>query len=69
MCDVNGYVINDAFLYPTIGSKMDERAVALLKKHYPNRALIPVPSLAISRDGGSLGCITQQQPAGRYAKP
>jgi agmatine deiminase len=40
-----------------------------LEKAYPNREIVPVPSMAISRDGGGIGCITQQQPAGPCANP
>jgi len=66
---VNGYVINDAFICPMIGSEFDEDAKEFLAGVYPGREIIGVPSAAISRDGGSVGCITQQQPAGTYAKP
>ena len=66
---VNGYVINDAFLCPILDSEIDSAVHALLEKAYPNREIVPVPSTAISRDGGGIGCITQQQPAGPCANP
>jgi agmatine deiminase len=66
---VNGYVINDAFLCPILDGGIDSAVHALLEKAYPNREIVPVPSTAISRDGGGIGCITQQQPAGPCASP
>ena len=38
---------------------------AFLAKAHPEREIVPVPPTAMAADGGGVGCVTQQQPAGR----
>ena len=61
---MNFLIANGAVLVPTYG---DERAARLacegLKTVFPDREVIPLPSLAILSGGGSFHCISQQEPA------
>jgi agmatine deiminase len=44
-------------------AESDERAAAILKQHFPDRAIVQVDPLAANWDGGGVHCLTQQQPA------
>ena len=61
---MNFLIANGAVIVPTYG---DERAADLarqaLKTVFPDREIIPLPSLAILSGGGSFHCISQQEPA------
>ncbi|HYC67304.1 agmatine deiminase family protein [Brevundimonas sp.] len=61
---MNFLIANGAVIVPTYG---DARAADLacqgLKTVYPDREIIPLPSLAILSGGGSFHCISQQEPA------
>ena len=61
---MNFLIANGAVIVPTYG---DARAADLvcqgLKTVFPDREIIPLPSLAILSGGGSFHCITQQEPA------
>lgn len=59
---VNHLVLNDAVLVPTFDDPNDAQAVALLTDLYPGRAIRPIESTAIFRQGGGIHCITQQEP-------
>jgi agmatine deiminase len=61
---VNYYPVNDALIVPMLGGPEDEAARPILEKLYPERVIVPVPSTAMAVDGGGVGCVTQQQPAG-----
>ena len=66
---VNAYVINDALITPMLGGEDDAPAYAELEKLFPGRRIVGVDSTFIALDGGGVGCITQQQPAGPLAVP
>ena len=61
---MNFLIANGAVIVPTYG---DARAADLfcqgLKTVFPDREIIPLPSIAILSGGGSFHCITQQEPA------
>ena len=61
---MNFLIANGAVIVPTYG---DARAADLvcqgLKTVFPDRDIIPLPSLAILSGGGSFHCISQQEPA------
>ena len=61
---MNFLIANGAVIVPTYG---DDRAADLacqaLKTVYPDREIIPLPSMAILTGGGSFHCISQQEPA------
>ncbi|WP_170433084.1 agmatine deiminase family protein [Ruegeria arenilitoris] len=64
---VNAYAINDALITPMLGGPDDESARSVLAKLFPGRKIVGVDSTFIALDGGGVGCITQQQPAGPLA--
>ena len=61
---MNFLIANGAVIVPTYG---DVRAADLvcqgLKPVFPDREIIPLPSIAILSGGGSFHCISQQEPA------
>jgi len=61
---MNFLIANGAVIVPTYD---DERAAELacqgLKSVYPDREIIPLPSIALLSGGGSFHCISQQEPA------
>jgi agmatine deiminase len=61
---MNFLIANGAVIVPTYG---DDRAADLacqgLKTVFPDREIIPLPSIAILSGGGSFHCISQQEPA------
>jgi len=61
---MNFLIANGAVIVPTYG---DARAADLacqgLKTVFPDREIIPLPSIAILSGGGSFHCISQQEPA------
>ncbi len=65
---VNYYQVNDALIVPMLGGPEDEAALPILEKLHPERKIVPVPSTAMAADGGGVGCVTQQQPAGEALK-
>jgi agmatine deiminase len=65
---VNYYQVNGALIVPMLGGPEDEAALAILEKLHPERKIVPVPSTAMAADGGGVGCVTQQQPAGEALK-
>jgi len=61
---VNFLIINGAVLLPVFGQAAnDARAAAVLGGHFPTRDIIPINCLEVVEEGGSLHCISQQQPA------
>jgi agmatine deiminase len=58
----NFYVANEVVLVPVYGNVEDERAKAILAEHFPDRDIIGIETLGLIEDGGSIHCVTQQQP-------
>ncbi len=56
----NFLITNDALLFPTYESKRDKEAQEIFKSLFPNREIIPIPSLRLIEQGGSLHCSTMQ---------
>ena len=54
---VNGGVVLCAFDDPR-----DEATVALFRRLFPNRVVVPVPATDIFKGGGGIHCITQHEP-------
>jgi agmatine deiminase len=65
---VNYYIVNGALVVPMMGGPEDQEVLPILESLYPDREIVPVESTAIARDGGGIGCITQQQPSGAFAQ-
>ncbi len=59
---INHYIANGAVLFPGYDDPADEGARNALKEAYPNREIVQVPGLEIAKGGGSIHCITQQEP-------
>ncbi len=61
---MNFLIANGAVILPTYGDPLAARlACEALSTVFPNREIIPLPSLAILSGGGSFHCISQQEPA------
>ncbi|WP_417566927.1 agmatine deiminase family protein [Marinobacter sp.] len=60
----NFLIINDAVLLPVYGVAQDEEAIAVMKKIFPSRDVVPIDCRALIHQHGSLHCVTMQIPAG-----
>ena len=58
----NFYIANEVVLVPVYGNVEDERAKAIIAEHFPHRDVIGIETLGLIEDGGSIHCVTQQQP-------
>ena len=58
----NFLIINNAVLIPQYNDPMDSVAVERLGKCFPQRKMVPLPSLAYIRQHGSIHCLTMQLP-------
>jgi agmatine deiminase len=62
---VNFYIANGGVIVPLLDARRDRRALATLKKVFPEREVVGVPSREILLGGGNIHCITQQVPRSR----
>jgi agmatine deiminase len=61
---VNFLILNHAVLVPTFRqAKNDDRAHGIIRELFPNREIVPIDCLDLVQEGGTLHCISQQQPA------
>ncbi len=61
---MNFLIANGAVMVPTYGDEAAaDFACKALASVFPDREIIPLPSIAILTGGGSFHCITQQEPA------
>ncbi len=60
---VNFYIANGAVIIPAYGTDSDAPAQAAAARAFPGREIVPLRLEAIPCGGGSIHCITQQQPA------
>jgi agmatine deiminase len=58
----NFYIANEVVLVPVYGNVEDARAKAIIAEHFPDRDVIGIESVSLIEDGGSIHCVTQQQP-------
>ncbi|ABS64412.1 Agmatine deiminase [Parvibaculum lavamentivorans DS-1] len=65
---VNAYIANGGVVMPTYEDPNDQKAAAVMAEAFPGRKIVSVPALEIARGGGSIHCITQQQPKGQALK-
>jgi agmatine deiminase len=65
---VNFYLANGAVVMPLFGRSSDERARRVLRRLFPRRRLVGVPSREVLLGGGNIHCITQQQPVSGRAR-
>lgn len=61
---VNFLIVNDGVLVPTFRQqKNDDRALGMLRELFPGRDVVGIDCLDLVEEGGTLHCISQQQPA------
>jgi agmatine deiminase len=62
---VNCYPCNGGVVVPTFDDPKDDEALAVLRRLFPEREVVPFPSREIILAGGNVHCVTQQQPAAK----
>jgi len=65
---LNCYLANGAVIMPMAGVPADEDARARVAEVFPDREVVCVPGAVLAYGGGGPHCITQQIPAGEYAR-
>ena len=60
----NFLIVNGAVLMPAYGDAADEAAVAVMRRAFPDREIVPIPCRSLIWQNGSLHCITMQLPEG-----
>ena len=66
---VNFYIANGGIVMPLLDPRTDRLAANRIKRAFPNRKVVGVPTREILLGGGNIHCITQQIPvAGRRRK-
>jgi agmatine deiminase len=61
---VNFLILNHAVLVPTFRQKKnDGRALGMIAEQFPDREIVAIDCLDLVQEGGTLHCISQQQPA------
>lgn len=62
---VNFLILNEAVLVPTFHQpKNDDRALGMIRELFPGRRIEGIDCLDLVEEGGTLHCISQQQPSG-----
>jgi agmatine deiminase len=60
---VNYLLVNHGVIVPQFRQKKnDERALAIIKEIFPDREVVGIDCLDLVEEGGTLHCISQQQP-------
>ena len=59
---INFYLPNGGLVLPAYGIPEDDAALAVLSRAFPDRRIVQVDVNAIAPGGGSIHCITQEQP-------
>ena len=60
---VNFLIVNGGIIAPRFDDARDAEAEAILRRVFPERRVVMLPGREILLGGGSIHCITQQQPA------
>ena len=61
---VNFLIVNDCVLVPTFRQgRNDDRALGTLRELFPDREVVGIDCLDLVEEGGTIHCLTQQQPA------
>jgi agmatine deiminase len=60
---VNFLIVNGGVLVPTFRqTRNDDRACGILRELFPNREIVGIDALDLVEEGGTLHCLSQQQP-------
>lgn len=59
----NFLIANSCVVVPTFGVASDAQALATMGKLFPNRRIVPLHAYALLTGGGTLHCISQQEPS------
>jgi agmatine deiminase len=59
---INFYVANKVLVMPLFDKRWDGAAMRTLKRLFPSREVIGVPTREVLLGGGNIHCITQQVP-------
>ncbi len=63
---VNFLILNGGVLVPTFRQgRNDDRALGMIRELFPDREITGIDCLDLVEEGGTLHCISQQQPEGR----
>lgn len=61
---VNFLIVNGGVLVPTFRQgRNDDRALGMIRELFPDREIVGIDCLDLVEEGGTLHCISQQQPA------
>lgn len=60
----NFYIANQSVVVPMFGTRYDEAALLALESLFVGRHVIGVAAKVLLEEGGTIHCVTQQQPAG-----
>ena len=58
----NFYIANQSILLPTFADPKDDEAVAVLRRAFPTRRVVPIDCRELIWGLGAFHCLTQQQP-------
>jgi agmatine deiminase len=61
---LNFYIANHSVVVPTFASVHDDAALSALSELFPGRRVIGVPAKVFVHEGGTIHCISQQEPTG-----
>jgi agmatine deiminase len=59
---LNFYLANESVVVPTFGSRHDDSALGAFEKLFPRRVVCGVPAKVFLEEGGTVHCISQQEP-------
>lgn len=59
---INFYIANGGVVLPEFNDPMDQPALEAVAAAFPDRAIVQLPALELTKGGGCIHCITQQQP-------
>ena len=65
---LNFYIANHSVVVPIFGTPHDQEALRVIGTLFPGRVVIGVNARVFVEEGGTLHCITQQEPAGHTDK-
>jgi agmatine deiminase len=65
---VNFYIANGGIVMPLLDARTDALAAARLRRLFPGRRVVGVPTREILLGGGNIHCITQQIPSGTRSR-